>query len=129
MAFYKNKPIGASIFLNYNKKIEYKYSAADFEYRNKRPSQLILWEAIKWGCENDFEIFDMGITPKSNVGLRKFKAGWGTIEEEVAYTYLNKNNIVPTGKIGKNGLLQKIITKSPLWVCRLLGELFYKYAG
>lgn len=129
VAFLEKKAIGASIFLNFNKQIIYKYSAADFDYRTRRPSQLMLWNAIKWGCENGYKILNMGITPKSNRGLRKFKSGWGTIEEDIAYTYLNKSDYVPLRKVGESNLLEKIITKSPLWVCRIIGELFYKFAG
>jgi len=128
IAYIENKPVSAVVFLQYNKKIIYKYSASDYNYIKYKPNNIVLASAIKYACENGFKIFDFGISDKKNDGLIKFKSGWGTVQEDVAYTYLD-NNKFSESKTGRNKILKTIIQKSPKFVCRILGELFYKYAG
>ncbi len=129
VAYLAKIPIAASIFMYYKNTIIYKYSASDYNYLSYRPNNLILWSAIKWGCENGLKYFDFGISKKEDKGLITFKSGWGTKEINTFYFYLSKKGSVPKMKIGNNIYMKKLIQKSPLFICRLIGELFYKYAG
>ena len=61
-------------------------------------------------------------------GLRTFKRGWGTLEEPLVYSTIG--DVPPEAVTARLAtLLRPIIRRMPLWFCRLVGELAYKYAA
>jgi len=68
--------IGALTLLLYKNVITYWYTGALREYSSYRPSDLLVWHALEWGNENDFQTFDFGGGGKPNeeYGVRDFKA-------------------------------------------------------
>jgi len=78
-------------------------------------------------------VFDMGRTDLENAGLRRFKRGWGAEETPLTYSTLFAQASRPmTSRLMTSKLmpiLQTVIRKSPLWVCRVLGELLYEQVG
>ena len=76
------RPAGAAVFLAWNGTVIYKYSAAVPELSRFRPTNVILWHAIRWACEHGYRRFDFGRMDLDNEGLRSFKRGWGTEERQ-----------------------------------------------
>jgi hypothetical protein len=129
LGYKDSKLVAGAVFLHWNKTLTYKYSASDPAYLNLRPNNLVLWHAIQWGCENGYQVFDWGRTEPENEGLRNFKRGWGSEEQLMHYSVLADRPPAPS-VVGKSRrYLSQIIRHSPPWVCRLIGELFYKYAA
>lgn len=127
---YKGETLVASaVFLHWNKGIMYKYSASDSTYWHLRPNNLILWRALQWGCENGYRWFDWGRTDPQNEGLRTFKRGWGGEESQVQYSIIANAPPARADNELLKKMLSEVIQKSPLWVCRVIGELLYKYAA
>lgn len=128
LAYMESTPIAGAIFLTYKTTLIYKYSASDMEYRRFRANHLLLWTAIRWGCEHGKTVFDFGRTDVSDTGLCSFKRSWGADEKPLIYSIVSAK---PPQK--KNGKLQdvmgSVIRKSPLWVCRAIGELLYRHYG
>jgi CelD/BcsL family acetyltransferase involved in cellulose biosynthesis len=116
------------LFLAWNRTLIYKYSASLPEYLKLRPNNLLLWHAMRWGCENGFHTFDFGRSDADNHGLRKFKSGWGALERPLAYTTV-ADHPVARGSGRLLHLAGPVIRRSPPWVCRAAGELLYKYAA
>ena len=75
----KNKIIGSSIFICGNKIIHYFLSGASKEFKGLYPSNLTLWEAIKWARENNFNILYLGSGRGKNDGLFEFKKGFSEL--------------------------------------------------
>ena len=66
--------IAASIVLAANKKMNYHLSGSIREYSNLAPTNLILYKAALWGCENGYKTFYLGGGVGSGEdGLFKFK--------------------------------------------------------
>jgi lipid II:glycine glycyltransferase (peptidoglycan interpeptide bridge formation enzyme) len=128
LAHYHDKPIAGGVFLHYRGKLIYKYGATDPRYLNVYANHALLWEVIKWASSNGFEVFDWGKTEKNDEGLRKFKLGWGTNEEELGYTYINRLPLDYSAG-WKKRITEKTVQKCPVWVCRALGELLYKHTA
>ncbi|MFA5033320.1 MAG: GNAT family N-acetyltransferase [bacterium] len=57
---------------------------ADLKYR---PNNALVWDAIKWGCNNGYKYFNFGGSPVSAEGLKKFKESWGAKEESHWFYY------------------------------------------
>jgi CelD/BcsL family acetyltransferase involved in cellulose biosynthesis len=128
-AYKDSQLLASSIFLHWNGILTYKFSASRPEFWELRPNNLILWHAIRWGCENGYRIFDWGKTDIDNEGLRTFKRGWASEEKIMHYSILGDKPPKPSRIKMVRPLLTKFIQHSPPWVCRLIGELFYKYAA
>ncbi len=125
-AYQGEKCLAAAVFLTWNKNIIYKYGASDPKYLHLRPNDLIFHEVIKWGCEHGYTSLDFGRTDLDNAGLRHFKSRWGSEETELVYSYAPE---IPTERPAWiMNMLEKVIKNSPLWVCRLAGEVLYRYA-
>ena len=121
--------LAGAVLLHWNRTLTYKYSASDPAYLRLRPNNLLLWYAIRWGCEHGYHVFDWGRTDLDAAGLREFKLGWGSEEQLLHYSVLADRppKASPAGKARR--LLTPLIQRSPAWVCRATGELLYGHFG
>ena len=76
-AVYEGQIIAMSIILYANKQMHYHLSGSILEYRNMAPSNLLLYKAALWGCEQGFKTFHLGGGVGSGEdSLYKFKAAF-----------------------------------------------------
>jgi CelD/BcsL family acetyltransferase involved in cellulose biosynthesis len=122
----ESRPAAAAVFLDGNDALTYKFGASDPETLGKRPNHAIFWAAIEWACRAGRRALDMGRTDEENAGLRAFKSSWGAVERPLVYTHLGRQHAAARGRAG---LLRPLIAHSPLVVCRVLGEAFYRRAA
>jgi lipid II:glycine glycyltransferase (peptidoglycan interpeptide bridge formation enzyme) len=122
------KPIAAAVFLRWNRKVLYKYSASLAEYRNYRPNNLLLWEAIKAGCLRGDGVLDFGRSDFGDEGLRAFKAGWGTSESTLVYSTLSSKRVRPP-RTATPAFVRAILRRTPRVTTRLVGAVLYKYTA
>ncbi|HHU80940.1 MAG TPA: GNAT family N-acetyltransferase [Acholeplasmataceae bacterium] len=59
-ALYDQKVISISMIIYGNDKMHYHLSASDRKYQNLAATNLLLYEAACWGCENGFKSFHLG---------------------------------------------------------------------
>lgn len=127
LAYDGSTPIAGAVFLSWNGTVIYKYGASDTRYWELSPNHLVMWTAIRWGCEYGFDVFDFGRSDLSSKGLRQFKRGWGT-EQSLIYTTIT-DHPAPLGDHRLQDAAGTVIRRCPLWVCRAVGELLYRYAA
>lgn len=76
-ATYEGKIIAMSIMLFANKQMHYHLSGSVLEYRNLAPSNLLLYKAALWGCEQGYKTLHLGGGVGSGEDtLYKFKAAF-----------------------------------------------------
>jgi len=83
--------IAARITLNYNRTIFDWYAASDFSYNSYLPNDVSEWNSIKWGCNNNYEIYDFGggAIKGQEYGPAKFKEKFkGELVEYGRYRYV-----------------------------------------
>lgn len=120
--------LSSAVFLHWKHTLIYKYSATSDLERKIRPNDLMMWTAIKWGCEHGYTKLDMGRTDKDQEGLRHFKRRWAAEEKPLIYTIFS-NTLPPVANGNMGVILKTVICHSPTWVCRMTGELFYGHFG
>ncbi len=128
LAYHGDRCIAAAVFLHWHKTLTYKYGASDPGALNLRPNNLLFWSAIEWGHEHGFERFDMGRSDIDNAGLRAFKSRWGAEESLLTYVTLSDQPVSHSSEKWM-GLMNTVIHHAPPWVCRLTGEILYKFVG
>jgi len=83
------------------------------------------WEVMSEACAEGYHTYDLGRTDLSTEGLRVFKTRMGAVERPLVYTHIARRP--PAEKRPSVGnLSRRIIRSSPTWVCRALGEAFYR---
>ena len=122
--------IAAAIFLHFGKKAIYKYGASDPGYQSLRPNNLVMWEAIRHYAQEEYHSLCFGKTDPENLGLRRFKQGWGTQEHKIFYYKrdLKKESFVRE-KSHLSGLHTHIFNKTPLPILKMIGALMYRHIG
>lgn len=76
-ATYQGQIIAMSIMLFANNQMHYHLSGSMIEYRNLAPSNLLLYKAALWGCEQGYKTFHLGGGVGSGEdNLYKFKAAF-----------------------------------------------------
>lgn len=129
LAYKGDQCIAGAVFVHWQKTLTYKYGASSAQGLSLRPNNLIMWTAMKWGCEHGYTSFDLGRTDLENSGLRTFKSRWGAQEESLYYYSTVPTEPQKTVMENLEGIVHFVIRNSPLWVCRLSGELLYRYFG
>jgi len=125
-------PVAAAVFLSAGRDVTYKFSASDSRSWSLRPNNVVLWTAIKHGCERGFEMFDFGRTELGNEGLRAFKSGWGGEELGLRYTTFGAHatlNDEGTSPHLVASAARAVIRRSPSLVGRAVGQALYRYAA
>jgi hypothetical protein len=130
LASLRGTAIAANVYFTFGDQILYKYGASDRAFQHLRASNLVMWEAIKWGCDHGYRALCLGRTEPGNEGLRQFKAGWGARERLIRYYRydLRTDVFVKTPNIVRP-FHRKIFGKLPIPILNLLGSILYRHMG
>jgi CelD/BcsL family acetyltransferase involved in cellulose biosynthesis len=132
LATLNSRPVAAALFLRQASTVVYKYGASDAESWPARPNHAIFEHAIRSACDEGYAWFDFGRTDADAEGLRAFKRGWGAHETPLVYSAVGDVRpvtLAPPAPSIAGGVLRAVISRSPEWVCRVTGEVFYRYAA
>jgi CelD/BcsL family acetyltransferase involved in cellulose biosynthesis len=122
-----NQAIAGAVFLAGSETLTYKFGASDSAHWRLRPNHLLFWTAIRWASEAGFRRLDFGRSDLEDQGLRDFKSGWAAREAPLVYTTLGHAAAGGSGRAF--GPMRAVLRRSPVWVCRAAGELFYRRAA
>src|SRR5712692_5207026 len=131
LAEYQGIIIAGMILLSSGTTVRYAYGASNESYLSLAPNNLLMWEAITWGCRQGYQTLDLGRTAQDHEGLMEFKRRWGAIKEPLPYYYYPR----PAGLAAtpesnwKSRLLTSCWRKLPMPVAGVLGGYFYKHLG
>ena len=123
-----HQPIAAGVFLTDNKRMVYKYAASDLNALEHRPNDCLVYNAIRLAAEEGFHWFDFGISNKQQQGLCRFKRKWGAKESDVYYNYVTGNVEQSAEDSRAARLAGHAIRFGPKFICRSLGEVFYRFS-
>jgi hypothetical protein len=131
VACYQDKPIAASVFLKHRDTVYHKYNASNDQYLEFQPNNLVLWEAIKWGCLNGYKRFDLGKSDSYHESLLAFKRRWGSEEFDLPFSYYpSVQNIAVDLDTGiRYRVARKIFQVLPVTISQRIGNVLYKYFG
>lgn len=130
LASYDGKAIGGVMVFCFNGKMDWWNNAIDRRYARLNPTNLLLWEAIKWGEKNNFKSFYLGRTRPETTGIYHFKSGWGgrkvALEDQVLSF---KRMELPDPLQRKYVILSKIWSSLPQALAQRLGPSIISEIG
>ncbi len=99
----ENTLIGCRFALAYKDYLYGWYAGSRRTYYNKYPNDILIWETLKWACENGFKIFDYGGagSPNKPYGVRDFKSQMGgQLVDFGRYEQIYNKTMFRIGKLG-----------------------------
>lgn len=130
VAILAGRIVATSIFLHWNNTIVYKYGASEELALSAGANYAIMWDAMRWGCEHGFTLFNLGRTDPTNEGLLQFKRGWGSQESDL--TYVRSGARVDDRTSDSSGMRERLkpfISRIPLPILKLVGRKVYAHIG
>ena len=75
IAYIGNTEAAAVVSLLYKDVMYGWYMGVDRKFRAYNPTEICIWDELRWGCENGYKIFDFGGAgkPDEDFGVRDFK--------------------------------------------------------
>ncbi|OPY15903.1 MAG: FemAB family protein [Syntrophus sp. PtaB.Bin138] len=130
LASFRGEAVAANVYFHRGEEMIYKYGASNRAFQNLRSNNLVMWEAIRWGCANGCRTLCFGRTEPDNDGLLQFKSGWGARERLIKYYRydLRKGAFLKTAP-GVHPSYKKIFNRLPIPVLETLGRLLYRHMG
>jgi len=120
--------IAAGVYLAHNGTLVAKYYASDPSHMDTGAGYAIDWETMAFGCSEGYHTLDLGRSDLDADGLRLYKSSWGATERPLVYSHISLAPPHGTGPaVGE--MPRRIIRRSPLWVCRALGEVLYRWSA
>ncbi len=131
LAEYEGMTIAGIILFASGTTLHYAYGASDENHLKLAPNNLLFWDAITWGSEHGYKVFDLGRTARDNTGLMEFKRRWGAVQEPLPYYYYPRTaGLASTSENSRKfRVLTTVWKKLPLSVTAPLGGLLYKHMG
>jgi hypothetical protein len=111
--------VAGAVLLSFNDTLIYQLGARG-PGATSAVMDLVLLEAIRWGCDAGMHTLDLGRTELSDAGPREFNLSWGARESVLAYHQLRDQS--PARERTGGSWTRPLIRHSPSAVGRVLGE-------
>jgi lipid II:glycine glycyltransferase (peptidoglycan interpeptide bridge formation enzyme) len=127
IARHRGTAVAGAVYLTGGRAVTYKYGASDAAAWPLRPNHALMARAIEWATEQGYATFDFGRTDPDNPGLVQFKDSWGARARPLEYTSVGRAGYQP--RSSAHAVLAPLIRRSPVAVCRGVGEVLYRFAA
>ena len=130
LARYRGKAIAGAVFLHFGRKAIYKYGASDRRHLDLRANNLVFQEGIRTLCRRGCKTLSFGRTDLAHEGLRRFKLSWGSRETRLQYFRFDvRSKSWLTRQKARFSPWEGVISKMPIPVLRLVGDIAYRHVG
>ena len=126
VAYHKDRPVAAGVFLHHGHVGMYKFGASDEASLQLRGNDLVMWEAMRTCSTLGCDVFSMGRTAPENGGLRRFKCGFGAQEKQIVYHRYDLRReafVVESSQTGD--WVNRLLRLMPMPVFRGIGRILY----
>ena len=129
-AFMGEQAVASALFLHHEGEVFFKFGASDYAFQSLRPNNLVMWEGIKRYANEGFKVMHLGRTSCSNAGLRRFKRGFGAVEEVIHYyKYDLRKGAFVSATDYASGPANHFFKLLSLPTLRLAGRLLYPHVS
>ena len=131
LAKFNDEVIAGIILFTFKDTVTYTYGVSDEKYLSYRPNNLLLWNAIEFGCNNGYDHLDLGRTSPDERGLVDFKRRWGARGYILPYYYYPEiPNLTSSNRTDRRyRLLTGFWRKMPSSISKTLGPMVLKRLG
>jgi GNAT acetyltransferase-like protein len=80
-----NDVVGSVMYLGWGSTLYYKFSASSAEHLECRPTDLLIWEGIKYAKSHGYRFLDLGLSDWEQDGLVRYKRKFATEEKTITF--------------------------------------------
>jgi len=122
------QPLAAAVFFHQGSRALFKFGASDRGLQHMRANNLLMWEAIKYCLGQGFANLHLGRTSLANEGLRRFKLGFGAVEDRIEYAKYDLHRNAFISDVDRaTGTMNRVFRRLPLPLLRLSGKMLYRH--
>ena len=92
LSYYDGEIVGSTLYLKWQDTLYYKYSASALTELAVRPTDILIYESIKYAKQQGFKYIDLGLSEVEHEGLVRFKRKYATDEKKVVF-YGHKTDV------------------------------------
>lgn len=85
VACHQDKVIGGVMFLHWGQTFTYKFSVSNQDDLNYRPTDLLIWEGIRYAHERGYRQLDFGLSDWDQEGLIRYKRKFASEEKTISF--------------------------------------------
>ncbi len=132
IAIYRDQIVGAVVYLIWKDTLTYKFNASDPEFLACRPTDILIWEGMKFGKSIGCRYLDMGLSDWDQDGLIRFKRKFASDEKPISFLRCTGDGIQPLQIMQAQNLLPELtdlLTDKlvPDYVTEKAGDLLYRF--
>ena len=129
VAVLEGRVVAANLFLHWNGTLVYKYGASDERALPAAANYAVMWDAMRWGCEQGLARVDFGRSDLDGEGLLQFKRGWGSQELDLIYARRSNTPSAASTGPGLQERLKPVIARMPVPLLKIIGGRAYPHVG
>jgi len=119
--------VSAGLTLFSNNTISLPFAGTWNKFKYTCVNNVLYWEIIKFGLQNNCEIFDMGRSQKGS-GNARYKKSWGGLETQLFYVYyLKEGKSAPQYDTRMMHYLTSAWKNMPVVLAENIGHFFIRY--
>lgn len=77
--------VGSVMYLGWGSTLYYKFSASSPSHLDSRPTDLLIWDGIKFAKEHGYRYLDLGLSDWDQDGLVRYKSKFATEEKTIHF--------------------------------------------
>jgi len=129
LAWHQCRVVAGAMFFHFKDHAIYKFGASDRNCQRLRANNMVMWESIRWCCQNGIRSFLFGRTEPGNKGLLQFKRAWGTNEDRLEYCKFDFRAEAFITEKSRARTFYPFFRIMPMPLLRLAGNLLYRHLG
>ncbi|MBL8132446.1 MAG: GNAT family N-acetyltransferase [Anaerolineae bacterium] len=124
--------VGATLLLQWQDTLYYKFNASDLSHLDCRPNDLLVWEAMRWAKAHGLEWLDFGLSDWDQEGLIRFKRKFGAEEKTIHFLRCTNGSVDHPWQRNFGSMLSQLTElftsgSTPDAVTEKAGDLLYRY--
>jgi hypothetical protein len=105
LASVDDEVIGAVMYLGWGSTLYYKFSASSAAALEHRPTDLLIWEGMKYAKSQGYAFVDLGLSDWDQDGLVRYKRKFATEEGTISFLQHQVERAVSPQELAVPGLL------------------------
>jgi hypothetical protein len=131
-ATHEDRVIGATLLLEWQNKIYYKFNASTAKQLAVRPNDLMIWRAIQYAKTKGYTYWDFGLSDWDQEGLVRYKRKFATEEKTISFLRYSGQAGVDPHRQDWNQLAPQLTTlftdeSVPDAITEAAGTLLYRF--
>jgi CelD/BcsL family acetyltransferase involved in cellulose biosynthesis len=133
LAEVEGRVIGSVLYLGWKDTLTYKFSASDLDALAYRPTDLLIWEGVRYAKDRGYRIIDFGASDLDQPGLIRFKRKYADSEKHITFLRYIPDGYVASPREFETsavlGALTALLTKDsvPAPIAEEACDLLYRF--